>query len=424
MKDKSFTRNLINMLEKCTCAFTAVSEIKSILDKNGYIELKESDNWNLSNTKYYVVRNDASIIAFNIPKEKVDSFKIITSHCDTPSLILKSDGVYINSDSYLMHNIIPYGGLLNYGWFDHSLSLAGRVTYKEDDLIKSKIIDHKRPVAVIPSLAIHLNDSANKNLDLNMQEDLQPLFGLSSEKEYISKLIGIDNMKDYSLYLYNCESPELVGLNDELLLSPRIDNITSVYTSLKAFLESNNKKAINVFTSFNSEEIGSQTVDGADSSFLIDTLKKICSILNLDVVKVFANSFIISSDNTHASHPNHKDLDDKTGSIKLGDGFALIREISSTTNDKSLSVIKTLCEKNDIKYKIYTIRNDLQGGSALSSISLSHLSILSVDVGVAQLAMHSSKEVCSIADVYELYKMMKSFYNSNISFLDSGVKIK
>lgn len=425
MKENDFNRNLINMIEKCSCAFTAIKEIKNILDKNGFTELKEVDKWDLEKNKYYVVRNDGAIVAFTLPKNNVKSFKIITSHCDTPSLILKSDGVYTKNNSYLMHNVIPYGGLLNYGWFDHSLSLAGRISYKENNCIKTKIIDLKKSIAVVPSLAIHLNDAANKNLDINVQDDLQPIFGLSDKVDSFNKILGIDNLIDYSLFLYNNELPTFLGENNELLLCPRIDNITSVYSSLKAFLSSSGSDdAINVFASFNSEEIGSQTIDGADSNFLIDLLKRLCAKLNLDVIKVFSNSFIISSDNTHASHPNNNNLDDITGSVNLGDGFAIIREISSTTNDISLSVIKQLCEDNDIKYKIYTIKNDIQGGSTLSSISLSHLSILSVDVGIAQLAMHSSKELCSTSDVFELYKMMKSFYNSKISFTEGSVTIR
>lgn len=424
MKDKNFTRNLISMIEKCTCAYTSVQEIKNILDKNDFKELDFTDSSSIESGKYYVVNNDASIIAFIIPKGGITSFKIITSHCDTPSLLLKSDGVYTKNDTYLMHNIIPYGGLLNYGWLDHSLSLAGRITYKDDNKIKSKIIDIKKTVCTIPSIAIHLNDSANKNLDLNMQDDLQPIFDLNSSKKYINDLIGENNILDYSLYLYNNELPNTFGENGELLLSPRIDNITSVYASLKAFLSSENKQSINVFTSFNAEEIGSQSIDGADSNFLSDTLKKICAALNLDVVNTYANSFIISSDNTHASHPNHQNLNDITGNVKLGDGLAIIREISSTTNDISSSVIKTLCDMNNIKYKVYTIKNDLQGGCTLSSISLSHLSIMSVDVGIAEFAMHSSKELCSVNDVYELYKMMKSFYNSYITFKNNEVIIK
>ena len=404
--------DLLKFIENSTCSFTCVKEIEKHLINNEYVKLNENDNWKLNGNKFYVTKNDASIIAFEIPNNKKDQFLIITSHLDTPSLILKPNGSYINSN-YLKYNIMPYGGLLNYSWLDRPLSLAGRIITKTKNKLKSSIIDFKKPMLIVPSVAIHQNDKANSNLDLNMQVDMQPILSLANNNNAWKKIIS-NKVIDYDLYAYNIEKPYFIGNNKELLVSPRIDNITSVYSSLLAFLKAKSN-SIKVFCSFNSEEIGSLTEDGADSNFLIDTLKKIAAYYDFDIVKSFSNSFIVSSDNTHAIHPNHSELSDDTGSAYLGKGFTIIKEINSTTNAVSSSIIKSICKKHKIKFQDATAKNDIATGSTLSNISLRHVDILSVDVGIAQLAMHSSYETCSYDDIISLYKMMLSFYETNIT---------
>jgi len=416
---KKFNDNLIKFIKKSTCSFTCIKEIENILKNNGYKELFETDNWNLEGNKFYIVRNDASIVAFFIPKEVRESFSIITTHCDTPSLLLKPNGAYVK-ENYLKYNVMPYGGLLNYGWLDHPLSLAGRILIKEEDTLKTKIVDFKKPMLIVPSVAIHQNDKANINLDLNMQIDLQPIVALSKNKKTWDKIIGNDKIVDYDLFAYNIEEPILIN---DIFVSPRIDNITSVYASLESFLNTKSDN-IKIFCSFNNEEIGSLTTEGADSSFLIDILKRIASYLNLDIAKTLANSFIISSDNTHAIHPNHTEYADDTGVLYLGKGFAIIKEEASTTNALSSSIIKEICNKNKIKYQDSTAKNDIAGGSTLSGISLRHVSVLSIDVGIPELAMHSSVETCSIKDIYELYKMMCAFYKTKIIKKDNTIIIK
>ncbi len=416
MNKNSFNNELLDFINKSTCSFTCIDEIKKILNKNGYKQLLETDKWQLNANKYYIIRNDASIIAFEIPKNKAKSFSIITTHSDTPSLLLKPDGNYIK-DNYLKHNIMPYGGLLNYGWLDHPLSLAGRIIIKNNNKLYTKIVDYKKPCLIVPSVAIHQNDSANSNLDINMQVDLQPILSITNNKnvwQKILKKLSNEFIIDYDLYAYNPESPKLIGEKKELLISPRIDNITSVFSALQSFINTKSNN-IKVMCSFNTEEIGSLTIDGADSNFLIDILKKIAANLDMDITSTLANSFIINSDNTHAVHPNHSEYSDDTGKLFLNKGFAIIKEEQSTTNALSSSIIKTICDSNNIKYQNSTSKNDLSSGSTLSAISLRHVSVLSLDVGIAQLAMHSSVEICSINDIFELYKMMSLFYKTIIN---------
>ena len=345
MEKKEFKKDLVKFIEQSTCSFTCIKEIKRVLEINGYQELVEKDIWNLKENKYYIVRNDASIIAIDIPDSKSDIFSIITTHCDTPSFLLKPNGAYIKDD-YLKYNVMPYGGLLNYGWLDHLLSIAGRVVIKKDNKLITKIIDFKRPILIVPSVAIHQKTDSNTNLDLNMQIDMQPIVALSKDNNTWNEILKSEikeEIIDYDLFAYNLDKPSFIGKNKELFISPRIDNLTSVYSALTSFLETNSPN-IKVFCSFNNEEIGSLTEEGADSNFLIDILKRVAAKLDIDISSSLAKSFIISSDNTHAIHPNHKEFADDTGVVYLNNGFAIIKEINSVTNSISSSIIKTICK--------------------------------------------------------------------------------
>ena len=423
MKKNEFKNNIINFIKNANCSYTCIKEIEKKLIKNGYTRLYENEVWKINKNKYYVIRNDASIIAIEIPKNKSNIFSIITTHSDTPSLLLKPNGAY-NKDNYLKYNIMPYGGLLNYGWLDHPLSLSGRIITKNNNKLNINKKKKKKPMLIIPSVAIHLKSDANTNLDLNTQKDLQPIIGLSNNTglwDKCLKKLSNQEIIDYDFFAYNIYNP--IYINNDLLVSPRIDNLTSVYSSIEAFLNSSSNN-IKVMCSFNNEEIGSLTIEGADSNFLLDTLKRISSSLNIDFVSSLSKSFIISSDNTHAIHPNHTEYADDTGILYLNKGFAIIKESSSTTNALSSSIIKSICDKNKIKYQVSTSKNDIAGGSTLSGISLRHVSILSIDVGIPELSMHSSVETCSINDVYELYKMMYKFYESKKKKKKDNIQIK
>lgn len=420
---RQFNKNLIEMLKNGTCSFTCIKEIKNILKENGYRELKENEIWNLNSNKYFIIRNDASLIAFNFNKN-ANKFKIVSSHGDTPSFIIKPNPEFYEN-GYLKFNIMPYGGILNYGFMDRPLSIAGRIIVKDKNKYQKKIVDIKKAVAIIPSIAIHQNDTANSNLDLNTEVDLMPIISLKKNftlEKLIKRNCNINEMLfEYDLFLYNNEEPKII--NDEFVVSPRIDNITSTYAALKAFLESRGND-INILVVFSSEEIGSNTWEGADSNFLIDTLKKICIFLDLDLTTTLNKSIIINADNTHARHPNHDSLSDHTNTPPINSGVMIMKEINSSTNSISATIFKHICEENNINFSYYTSRNDYATGSTLANISLKHLSINSLDVGLVMLAMHSSYEVIGVQDIYLLYRALKKFYeikydidNNEINFL-------
>jgi len=410
-----FNDELINFMKNSTCAYTCINEIKKMLKNEGFTELKEADIWKFKNGKYFVIRNDASILAFTINKKVNPKFHIVCTHSDTPAFTIKPNSEYYEN-GYLKLNVAPYGGILNYGFMDRPLSIAGRIIIKEKDTFKKEIIDLKKSVAIIPSIAIHQNDKANTNLNLNTEIDLMPVISL--DKNYSLKKLINKNLYDYDLILYNNEEPQII--NNEFLASPRIDNLTCTYAALKSFIEEEND-AINVLAVFNSEEIGSNTLEGADSNFLIDTLKRICGFLEIDLISTLSNSLILSADNTHARHPNHDELSDHTNTPCLNDGILIMKEMNGTTNSISATIFKHICDTKKLPCSFYTSRNDFASGSTQAGVSLKHLSIHSLDIGLPMLAMHSSLELIGIKDTYTLYQALKEFYKIKYEYKNNKI---
>ncbi|MDE5539240.1 MAG: M18 family aminopeptidase, partial [Bacilli bacterium] len=384
--------------------------IKDLLVSNGYQELSEYEDWEISFGKYFVIRNDASLIAFNIDKKIKKQFNIICTHNDTPSFMIKPNPDYFEN-GYLKLNVAPYGGILNYGFMDRPLGIAGRIIVHKNKEYHKIIVDTNEAVAIIPSIAIHQNDQANSNLDLNAEIDLMPIISQNKKDTFESILKSKLNIKDeifdYDLFLYNTEKPQI--LNNNFIASPRIDNLTCTYSALKSFLNNFND-SINVLAIFNSEEIGSNTFEGADSNFLIDTLKRICASLDINITTALANSLIISADNTHARHPNHDELSDHTNTPSLNSGILITKEINGTTNSITSSIFKHILKEQNLPFNYYTSRNDFATGSTQAGASLKHLSINSLDIALPMLAMHSGLEVIGLDDSYTLYLAFKAFY--------------
>ena len=417
MNNDSYNNSLFKFIEHSTCSFTCVSEIKNILISNGYKELSEGDKWDIQVGKYFVIRNDSSIIAFNIGSNYRDCFNIICSHGDTPGFSLKPNSEIYEYD-YLKLNVCAYGGILNYGWMDRPLGIAGRVIYKNGDKYKKKIINLAEPRCVIPSEAIHQNDKANSDLDLNSQIDMIPIISLCDNKDTINDILcnEIDDKDicDYDLFLYNMDKPMYIGVNNEMILSPRIDDLTCTYANLMGFIESSNDNNINVMCIFNSEEVGSLTMEGADSSFLMDILKRICASLDIDISTSLYNSYVVSADNSHAVHPNHPNKSDVSNMGYMNKGILISRESGTMTDGMSSSIFKEICKEANVNYQDYVSRNDMTCGGTLSGLCTRHVSTTSIDVGIPQLAMHSSNEVIGSSDTYDTYRVFKKFFDTTI----------
>lgn len=418
MKDK-FNDGFFNFINSATSCFNCIDSIKNKLIKEGYIQVYENEKWNFKSGKYFVIRNDASIIAFNIGINHKEGFNIVCTHSDTPDFIIKpKNNIYENN--YLKLNVAPHGGILNYSWMDRPLSISGRIIYKDKNNFNKKIIDLEEALCVIPSEAIHLNDCANNNLNLNTQIDMIPVISLNADDNIIKNIlskkynIDINSICDYDLFLYSLDKPMYIGTNREMILSPRIDDLSCTYATLKSFIESDNDENINIMCVFNSEEVGSLTMEGADSSFLIDTLRRICSSIGCDIYSSLYNSLVVCADNSHAVHPNHPDKSDINNYALLNKGIIISREKDTSTDGVSSSIFKSICDMANVLYQDITSRNDMCGGSTLSGLSIRHVSTNSIDIGIAQLAMHSANEIVGSDDIFYLYNALSKFYNVSI----------
>lgn len=417
-------KEFLKFIEDTPTAFHACKSFKDLLINNGFKELKENEVWNiLPNSLYFVSRNDSSLIAFKTPNKAYNSFKITAGHLDSPTFKLKPN-FKLERGKYIKYNTEVYGGVIYSSWFDRPLGIAGRLLINSGDKITTKLINIKKGIAFIPNLPIHYNRGVNSGVELNPQIDLLPIFG-EKELKYNSLYELIEDYYDIKekdilasdLYLTNLDRGMIVGANDEFVMAPQIDNLECSYGLIKALLNSICKDSISVCALFDNEEIGSSTMQGANSTFLSDVLKRISiaykkseeeHLINL------ANSFIISADNAQGYHPNYPSKYDETNPCFLNGGIVIKNSANGayTTNAYSSAIFQKTCKNAGVPYQLNTNRSDIRGGSTLGAISLSHVSIPSVDIGLAQLAMHSSYETAGVKDLDYLIKAIIEFYNN------------
>ncbi len=413
---------IIELLGSSHSVFHAVKNIESVLKEQGYSAIKESEPFSLvPGGKYYVTRNGSSVIAFAIPSSPKKGFRIAATHNDSPSFAVKPNPIIVR-EGVSQINVEPYGGGIFYSWLDRPLSLAGRVFVKTEEGIKEELIDIDEDILVIPSLAIHQNREVNHGYEWNAAKDMVPLW-LDSAFEgdfagYLSKKCSIEGeIVSHDLFLYVREEPRLVGEGGTLLLAPRLDDLSSAYANVLAFVESKAEDYVPVFVSFDNEEVGSLTAQGAMSDFLADTLKRISRSLGWDEdgwAEAKANSILLSADNAHANHPNHLDKCDPTTHVHLNGGIVIKYNADQryTTNGKSAAYVKALCLELGQPYQEFTNRSDLRGGSTLGNLSNNEVSLLSADIGIAQLAMHSAVELCGVSDLERMVALLRAHYEN------------
>ena len=415
-------QKLINFINNSHTTYQAVEEAKNMLLEEGFIELNFINKWNLEKgNKYFIVKADGSLIAFKLGS-KLDnpSIHIVASHNDSPMFKIKPNGM-IYSGGYSKLNSEVYGGPIFSTWLDRPLGIAGRVLVKESDVIVSKLVTLKT-TAIIPNLAIHMNREINSGYAYNPQSDLQAVLGLGNVTilELLEKECGVKDVLDYDLFLYNKEEARIVGANNELICGPRLDNLECMYTSLVSLINSENEENINICACFNHEEIGSNSNHGAASTFLIDIINEILEELNLtkDRLNILNRTMVVSADNAHALHPNRPDKSDPTNNVHLNKGVVIKYNagLSYTTDAISSSIFKSICDEVNVPYQAYTNRSDVRGGGTLGSILLRSLSVISVDIGLAQLAMHSSYETAGVNDIKFMTDALTNFYKAHINF--------
>ncbi len=409
--------SLVDFLNNSPSSYNAIENIKHIFDENGYKELKECEEYKIEKGfKYYIIRNGSSIIGFNVGA-KLDDYhlQLTASHSDCPSFVLKPNST-VYENGYLKLNCETYGGLILYSWLDRPLSIAGRLVYKEDNKVKSKAYRYEKPFCIIPSLAIHLNREVNSNLSLNAQVDMSAMVSLEKGdiKDFLKRETGLDVIS-YDLFLYPLNSAYNWGENDEFITGQHLDDLQCAYTCLMGFVNNFNDNNINVYCCFDNEEIGSSTRQGADSDFLFNNLNRICNALNIDYYRLLANGFMLSCDNAHALHPNHPEKYDSTNRTYINKGIVIKHETRSYTSDGlSTGLFTNLLDENDIPYQFFANKSDSRGGSTLGNISNNHSSLLSLDVGLPQLAMHSALETAGNKDNEYMIKAIKAFYSTSL----------
>lgn len=430
----------IELLNTSYSPFHVVKNIEEELKAKGFIPLCENRNYNLELGKsYFVKRNDSSIIAFRLPQKITTDFhfQITASHTDSPTFKIKPNPI-IRKENVILLNTEPYGGLIYNTWLDKPLSFAGRVMVRQKDRIETRLLSIDEDILIIPNLAIHMNRTINSGYIYNPSKDLLPMFALDIDesfdfKEYLKnklELNGEDEVLAFDLFLYNRQKATLIGMNREFLASGREDDLTSCYSSLLGFMESQNQvAACNVFVAFDNEEVGSLTKQGANSTFLKETLKRISHILGINVDDYetrIAASTLISIDNAHADHPNHLEIHDQTSPVLMNKGIVIKYNAnqSYTSDSLSSSIVKALCHQKGIAFQEYTNRSDMRGGSTLGNISNSMVSLTSVDIGIPQLSMHSSYEVLAKNDITSMADFVKEYYSHDIYMDGSSVRIK
>ena len=425
----SHVNRMLSFIGDSPSCFHVIANLKEKLDKAGFQCLDEKSAWNIcAGGRYYVIRNDSSMIAFRMPEGKPKGFHMAASHSDSPTFKIKECPEIASEKHYVSLNTDKYGGMILSTWLDRPLSAAGRLAVLDrasDGRILTKLVNIDRDIMVIPNVAIHMNRDMNKGVEYNPQTDMLPLYaeyaGSAEDmkdmlKAEIAENAGVDvrDILGYDLFLYVRETGRILGKNGEFVLSPKLDDLQCVYASMEAFAESSPKDYISMCAVFDNEEVGSGTRQGADSTFLDDVVSGICDAMGWrsDARRIIANSFMISADNAHAVHPNHPEKADPTNRPYLNGGIVIKYHgnMKYTTDAVSGAVIKNLCRKADVPYQTYANRSDILGGSTLGNISIAHISVPTADIGLPQLAMHSAVETGGSRDTEYAVKFFKTFF--------------
>ncbi len=429
---KEAAKELFSFIEKSPSCFHVIENMKKELEREGYEQLLESSDWEVAyGGKYYVVRNGSSLIALRIPKKSAADaqipvgFQIMASHSDAPAFKIKENPEMESEGHYVRLNVEKYGGMLCAPWFDRPLSVAGRLLVKRDGAIRPVLVNVDRDLVMIPNLAIHMNREANDGLKYNAQKDMLPLYGAETAKGTFFGQIGDaagvkeEEIIGHDLFLYNRMTGSIWGADGEFISSARLDDLQCAFASLKAFLTAKEGVSIPVHCVFDNEEVGSGTRQGAASTFLQDTLLRICDSLGISASvyrRMLASSFMLSADNAHGVHPNYPEKACPTNRPYLNGGIVIKFSANQkyTTDGVSGAVFKEICDRAGVPYQVYLNRSDVAGGSTLGNISATQVALKTVDIGLAQLAMHSPYETAGVLDTQYMIQAAEKFFESAV----------
>ncbi len=411
-------------LKKGSSVYHTTAALAKLLRQKGFVQLREEDAFGISlGGKYFVTRADASLVAFTLPTSEPVGFQLASAHSDSPALFVtgeKHDGHYVRL------TVERYGAPHSATWFDRPLKIAGRVFVKEAGGVRSMLYEGASPV-YIPTVAPHQHKDAETKLLSNPAVDLLPVFCKDNGQENVLKSsiadaigVNIDDILSYDLYLTADEAPTLWG--NEFISAPHLDDLACVYGLLDGFLKAVPDRSVSVFAVFHGEEVGSSLSEGANATFLSDTLSRISVALGVSYEQMLARSFMISADNAHAVHPAHPELYDAQAACYINEGIVIKHTASRryTTDAFTDAMTRTLCQSAGVPVQEYRNRADLPGGGTLGAISASHVSVPSVDIGLAQLSMHSACETCGNKDVAYLSKMAERYYSVSLTYTENG----
>ncbi len=430
MKHLKVNQQLLDFIAENPDCYHTTAAISKRLDNLVYICLSEGDSWSLKKGgSYYVTRNQSSLIAFRIPEEDYTCFMMTASHSDAPTFKIKQQPE-LCENGYLKLNTEPYGGVILTTWLDRPLSLSGRVVINTEDGISSRLVRMDRDLLVIPSVAPHVQIASDKEKSLNPQTDMLPLFSLetnSSLRSLLAEELSCreDEILDFDLFLYSRIPGTIWGKNQEFISSSRLDDLQCVFATLTGFLSGNHPNSLPVLCVFDNEEVGSGTKQGAKSTFLQDVLLRISESLDKTPQQHLAAlraSFMLSCDNAHAIHPNHPETADPVNRPKMNGGVVLKYNAKQkyTTDAVSGGMFQKICRTADVPVQFYTTRSDRPGGSTLGNLSTEKVSVNTVDIGIAQLAMHSSWETAGCEDTTHLCRAISAFYATCIKTNGDG----
>ena len=425
-------QKLIRFLDESPTCYHAAANVLAAMKAAGAVELRESEPWRLERGGLYAVsRGDSAVIAFRVPERAFHGFLMAAAHSDSPAFKVRETGETASAGNTLRLSVEPYGGGIWRGWLDRPLSVAGRVVVRKGDRLLSRLVNIDRDLLVIPSVAIHMDRTVNKGTMLNPAVDLLPLLGCGREPGAFRKLIaeaaGVreEHLLSTELFLYPRTKAVQAGLSGEFIVSPRLDDLQCVFGCMEGFLAAQPGESLPVLAVFNNEEVGSNTRQGADSTFLTDVLERIaggCGLSGEAWKAAVANSFMVSADNAHAIHPAHPEYADK-GEFPVLNGGIVIKYNANqryTTDAVSGAVFQAVCQAAGVPTQRYSNRADLPGGSTLGNISTAHLSVPTVDIGLPQLAMHSVCETAGTADTDYLVGAMAAYFSQSFHYDSDG----
>lgn len=412
--------DLLHFIGQSPSIFHAVHHIKTALIYAGFTEIREEDPWHIKQGgKYVVTRNGSALMAFTIPEDDGKAFHVTVAHGDSPTFKIK-ENPELKDKNYIRLNVEGYGGMTMSSWLDRPLSVAGRLFVKEKDYIIPKLVALDGTFLLIPSVAIHMDRTVNQGKSWSIQTDLLPLYGTAHCETPFMSLVanaaGVDEKQiiAHDLFLYNRTPGILWGAEKEFISSPKLDDLHSAFASFRGFTMGKKEKNISLYALFDNEEVGSGTAQGAGSTFLTNTIHRIAFALgkNYDETEaMIAKSFMISADNGHAIHPNHSEYADPINAPILNGGVVIKFNAQQryATNGYTAAIFRNICEKANVPVQNFINHSDNPGGSTLGNISTTKIAIPTVDIGLAQLAMHSAYETAGSYDTEYLTKAIAAF---------------